>query len=231
MRVLRLAFKRQTALPMLAMMFATGVCLALVLARIFWTGNLRYAFLAWNLFLAWLPLFLALLARDQYRDAPRQTWRFRGLTLGWLLFFPNAPYICTDLIHLTSRFYRHFWVDLVLILCCALTGLVLGFVSLFLMHEVAGHRLGRLASWFFVAGVAGLSGFGIYVGRFLRFNTWDVLFQPLALCREIGRWATTPLGLPNPYAFPVLFGMFLFITYLMLYALTHLQQGLTRRAE
>ncbi len=231
MRVLQLAFKRETAVPMLALLFATGVCLALVFARILWTDNIRYAFLVWNLFLAWLPLFLALLARDEFRDRPRQSWRFRGLALAWLLFFPNAPYICTDLIHLTSKFYRHFWVDLVLILSCALTGLVLGFVSLFLMHDLASRRVGRLASWFFVAGVAGLSGFGIYLGRFMRFNTWDVVFQPLALSREIVRWATTPLGHPNPYAFPFLFGTFLFITYLMLYALTHLQQGMPRNPE
>lgn len=224
MRLLKLAFKRETAVPVLALLFASGVCLALVMARIIWTANVRYGFLIWNLFLAWLPLVLALVACDEYRDGGRANWRFRGLATAWLLFFPNAPYIFTDLIHLTTRFYGHFWVDLVLILSCALTGLVLGFVSLYLMQGVVMRALGRSASWVFIAAVAGLSGFGIYLGRFLRFNSWDVLFKPVALYHGIGHWAADPFSHPNAYAFPVLFATFLFIAYLMLYALTHLPQ-------
>ena len=83
----------------------------------------------------------------------------------------------------------------------------------------------------FIAAVAGLSGLGIYLGRFLRFNTWDVLFKPVALYRGIGQWAADPLSHPKSYAFPVLFATFLFITYLMLYALTHLQQMNPAAAE
>jgi len=56
------------------------VCVSLVVARIVWTGRFHYAFLVWNLFLAWLPLVFALLANDEYRNAPRRTWRFYGLT-------------------------------------------------------------------------------------------------------------------------------------------------------
>lgn len=226
MRLWKVAFKRETAMPMLALLVASGVSLALVLGRIVWTGNIKYGFLAWNLFLAWLPLVFALLARDKYQPGARPGWRFGLLAATWLIFFPNAPYILTDLIHLTTRFYPHFWVDLVLILSCAVTGLVLGFVSLFLMQEVVARMLGRLVSWLFIAGVAGLSGFGIYLGRFLRFNSWDVLFQPLALCRGIGHWAAAPLAHSISYAFPALFATFLFITYLMLYALTHLQPAI-----
>lgn len=226
MKLIRLAFKRETAMPMLALLFASGVSLALVFGRIVWTRNLNYGFLVWNLFLAWLPLVFALLAHDEYQPGARRNWRFGGLAAAWLIFFPNAPYILTDLIHLTTSFYRHFWVDLVLILSCAVTGLVLGFVSLFLMQGVVTRMFGRLASWFFIAGVAVLSGFGIYLGRFLRFNSWDVLFQPLALCRGIGHWAGAPLAHPISCAFPALFATFLFITYLMLYALTHLQPAL-----
>lgn len=224
MRLLRLAFRRETAVPMLALLFASIVCVVLVAARIIWTGRMVYGFLVWNLVLAWLPLAFALLACDEYRGESKPNWRFRGLGAAWLLFFPNAPYICTDLIHLTSRFYGHFWVDLMLILCCALTGLILGFVSLYLMQAVVMRALGRAASWLFIAGVAALSGFGIYLGRFLRFNSWDVLFKPLELYRGIGQWVADPFNHPTSYAFPALFATFLFITYLMLYALTHLQQ-------
>lgn len=223
MRLMKLAFKREMAMPMLALVFASGVTAALVLARMVWTGTVRDGFLLWNLFLAWLPLVFALLACDAYRSGSGRDWRFFGLAGAWLLFFPNAPYIFTDFIHLSSRFHGQFWVDLVLILICALTGLVLGFVSLFLMQSVVARMLGRAASWLFIAGVAGLSGVGIYLGRFLRFNSWDVVLKPLALGRDLSHLAANPMAHPHSLVFPALFATFLFIAYLMLYALTHLQ--------
>lgn len=223
MRLFQLAFKRETAMAVLALLLASGVSVALVAARILYSGRWHYGFLAWNLFLAWVPLGFALVACDTYQGRAQGNWRFWGFAGAWLLFFPNAPYIFTDIIHLT-RGYGYFWVDLVLVLLCALTGLVLGFVSLFLMQSVVRRMLGQAASWLFIAMVAGLSGFGIYLGRVLRFNSWDVVLKPFALSRGIGQWATDPLGHPSSVAFPILFGTFLFIAYVMLYALTHLQQ-------
>ncbi|MBI3851088.1 MAG: DUF1361 domain-containing protein [Verrucomicrobia bacterium] len=257
MKLLKLLYQRETVAPMLAMTFASAVSVALVLARIAWTGQFYYAFLIGNLFLAWLPLIFAVLACEQYERptksneptpcpsregnfcdrasvaAPllggvrggfvgKQNWRFAGLAGAWLLFFPNAPYIFTDVIHLLSGRFQHFWVDLTLILLCAFTGLVLGFVSLYLMQSVVRRIYGWAAGWFFVAGVAGLSSFGIYLGRFLRFNSWDVLIQPVKLYHGINHWAADPLANANTFAFPVLFATFLFIAYVLLYALTHL---------
>jgi len=222
MRLIKLALKPDTAAPVLTLAFASGVCLTLVLARIVYTGDVRYAFLIWNLFLAWLPLVFALLSAEQYRTVSGWNWRFPGLAGAWLLFFPNAPYIFTDLIHLTRGYAPHFWVDMVLILSCALTGLVLGFLSLFLMQRVVRRVLGWTASWLFIAMVAGLSGFAICLGRFQRFNSWDVLAKPFALSRSIGRWAVEPFAHPSAIALPALFATFLFIAYVMLYALTFL---------
>lgn len=210
-------------MPVLALLFASSVGVALVLTRILITGNLKYGFLLWNLFLAWLPLLFAVLACDEFQGGASRSWRFLGFAGTWLLFFPNAPYIFTDLIHLTTHFYRHFWVDLVLILLFAVIGLVLGFVSLFLMQAVVRRMFGPTASWFFIASVAALSGFGIYLGRFLRFNSWDLLLKPLALWEGIGQLLVNPVARPTSLAFPVLFAAFLFTSYLMLYALTHLQ--------
>jgi uncharacterized membrane protein len=223
MKLLKLAFKPETAAPMLALTFASAATVALVFARVVWTGHIRYAFLVWNLFLAWLPLAFALLAADKYQNGPKRNWRFLGLTAAWLLFFPNAPYIFTDVIHLTTSYFAHFWVDLILILLCALTGLVLGFLSLYLMQSVVAHRFGRLASWVFIALVAGLSSVGICLGRFLRFNSWDVLVRPVKLYHGLGNLVSDPFH-SSTLAFPVLFATFLFITYVLLYALTHLQQ-------
>jgi uncharacterized membrane protein len=224
MKLLRLIFKPEIAMPMLGVTFASGVSVGLVLARIAWTGKLQYAFLVWNLFLAWMPLLFAVLACDKYRTLSGKHWHFLGLTGAWLVFLPNAPYIFTDLIHLQSRYFAHFWVDLVLILSCALTGLILSFLSLYLMQAIVRRVFGNVASWFFVAAAAGLSSFGIYLGRFLRFNSWDVLFQPVKLYRGIGNWAADPLVSSATFVFPALFATFLFIAYVMLYALTHMKQ-------
>ncbi len=224
MKILKILFKRETAAPLLALVFASVVSVALVTARVVCTQKLRYGFLIWNLFLAWLPLIFALLARELYQSGDRRKWLFASLAGAWLLFFPNAPYIFTDFIHLLYGSFQHFWVDLTLILLTALTGLVLGFVSLYLMQSVVTRMLGRAVSWLFIAGVAGLSGFGIYLGRFLRFNSWDVILQPMKLYHGIGAWAADPFANHMTFVFPALFATFLFIAYVMLYALTHLPQ-------
>lgn len=224
MNLLRVVFRRETAPPMLALIFASAVSVALVLARILWTENLRYAFLVWNLFLAWLPLLLALLVCELHRNGQTRNWRLAGLATAWLLFFPNAPYIFTDLIHLTTRFLPHFWVDLMLILICALTGLVLGFLSLYLMQSVVTRRFGRVAGWLFIAMVAGLSSVGVYLGRFVRVNSWDVVARPGKLFQGITDWVVDPFAHSTSFAFLVLFATFLFIAYVLLYALTHLPQ-------
>jgi uncharacterized membrane protein len=223
MTLLKLAFRRGTFVPMLGVTFASGVCVALVVARIIWTHQWHYAFLIWNLFLAWLPLGFALLACEHYRNTSARDWRFLTAAGCWLLFFPNSPYIFTDVIHLTRGYFPHFWADLVLILSCALTGMVLGFVSLFLMQTVVARRFGGLASWLFIAVVAGLSGIGIYLGRFLRLNSWDVIMKPLAISKGVGHLALNPFAHMGSLALAALFATFLFITYLMLYGLTHLR--------
>ena len=222
MRLVHLLFKRETAPPVLALAFASAVSVALVAGRILSTGNIRYGVLIWNLFLAWLPLVFALLACDRLKTDARPGWRLAALAGAWLLFFPNAPYIFTDLIHVSTRFFGHFWVDLVMVLMCALTGLVLGFLSLYLMQTMVARLYGRLASWVFIAAATALGGFGIYLGRFLRFNSWDVVLQPAKLSRDIGHWTINSFSYPSSAVIPVLFAAFLFTAYLMLYALTHL---------
>jgi uncharacterized membrane protein len=222
MKLFQLLFKRELAAPVLALLLASAVCVALVFARICLTGSLRYGFLLWNLLLAWLPLMFALLLREHHAQRERRGWRRPALGVAWLLFFPNAPYIFTDLVHLTTKFNGHYWPDMMLILLCALTGLMLGFISLYLMQALVADRFGRVTSWLFVAGVAGLSGIGVFLGRFLRLNSWDVLLRPGKFFQHFDHWAADPFGDALPYVFPFLFAIFLFIAYLMFYALTRL---------
>lgn len=227
MRTLRLLLRRETVAPMFAMLFATAVCFVLVFMRVLaaeglYEGFRRHAGLMWNLLLAWLPLIFALLACDEWNGGTRRTWRFMGFAAGWLLFAPNAPYIFTDLVHISVMFTKHYWVDLAMILACALTGLMLWFVSLYLMQAIVAKKFGGATGWGFVAAMAGLSSLGIYLGRFARFNSWDVVTKPTEVYQGISSWVTSAMSNKPNMAFAISFAGFLFIAYLMLYALTHL---------
>ncbi len=209
--------------PLALLMFASIASTILLGARMVLLRQFHHYFLVWNLFLAWLPLLFALGVCWLEQSARPRRWPFVAAAGGWFFFFPNAPYILTDIIHLGSKSQRYYWPDLVLILLFAITGLVLGFLSLFLMHRLVASRFGWPNGWIFVAAMTALSGFGIYAGRFLRWNSWDVLFNPLALLDEGWHWLAMMPADPRGIILPVLFGALLFISYVALYGLTHLQ--------
>ncbi len=183
MRLLKLLLKPETFAPVVAMGFATIISSVLVVIQVLAAENLRaglqrHGYLVWNLFLAWVPLIFALLACEEVRVAPRQRWRLPVFAGSWLVFFPNAPYIFTDLVHISAATSRHYWADLAMILACAMTGLLLWFVSLYLMQGLVACKFGGRAGWGFVGLMAGLTSFGIFLGRFHRFNSWDVVTKP-----------------------------------------------------
>jgi uncharacterized membrane protein len=214
---------RPVAFPLVALLFASTVGALLIALRIGMVHKWRYLALVWNLFLAWLPLAFALAVHRRHQRGERRGWKLYSLAFLWLLFLPNAPYIFTDLIHLFTRFFPHFWPDLIVLLLIAFTGFLLGFLSLYLMQAVVTERWGGIAGWLFTIGATGLCSCGIYLGRFLRWNSWDVVTHPVAVTHDLGYVATHSLTSPNSLAFLGLFATFLFLGYLMLYALTHLR--------
>ena len=213
--------------PVSVLAFASVLSCVLLGLRILLIGQFRQLYLVWNLFLAWMPLFFALTAVGLAHTRPYRRWWFFSAAAAWLLFFPNAPYILTDLIHLGPKTHSRFWTDLVLILLFALIGLVLGFLSLFLMQRLVARRYGWPAGWLFVGIVAGLSGFGICAGRFLRWNSWDVIFNPFDLLADASHWLLQLTNSPRGLITPALFATMLFVAYLLLYSLTHLPVGLS----
>ncbi|HEU0010217.1 MAG TPA: DUF1361 domain-containing protein [Verrucomicrobiae bacterium] len=207
-------------LPVFAVAFASAIACVLLGARIFLSGSWRQLYLPWNLFLAWLPLVLAWRAACADTESSPGRWRFRAYALAWLLLFPNAPYILTDLAHLPPNFHGHFWGDLVLILLFALTGLVLGFLSLYHMQMLVARRFGWVTGWLFAVAASGLSAIGICIGRFLRWNSWDVLLNPIGLLADITRWLVSIPASPRLFLLPALFATLLFVAYVLLYAVT-----------
>lgn len=203
-------------LPLLLVLCASSwLSIGIWVMRFYYTdGNVTYYFLIWNLFLAWIPLGSALVLWYLHQYMPwARVWQW-PLLLGWFLFFPNAPYLVTDFLHLTERQHVPLWYDLLLIFSFAWNGLVLGFTALWIVQEVLATQYNKAISLFVVWLTLALSGFGIYVGRFLRWNSWDVLFNPHLLAADILPRLTDPFAYPRTFVVTLLFSTFLTVAYL-----------------
>jgi uncharacterized membrane protein len=205
--------------------FATLMCLGLLVLRVAHTHSFGNVGLVWNLALAWLPTISALLAYNFHKQPSWLNWvRVSACVVVWLLFLPNAPYLITDIMHMRPQPDIPFWYDLILYVAFAWTGCFLGLVSLLLIQEIVRKAAGALASWIFILGVLGLNGFGVYLGRFLRWNSWDVIVNPLALFSEIAQQVRHPLAHFQTVVFSVLFSCFFLAVYLMLVAVMNFRQ-------
>lgn len=155
-----------------------------------WTRGATFLFLLWNLALAWVP-YLAALWAERLQRLRAARWRVVAWLLVWLAFLPNAPYIITDFVHFRHRPPVPLWLDLTLLFASACTGLLLGLLSLHEAHRVL--RQWMSAVWSHVCMVAsiGLAGFGIWLGRFQRWNSWDIVARPADLLQDIAETFST----------------------------------------
>jgi uncharacterized membrane protein len=157
-RIVKLLHRnRRQAAVVGSLVFATLVCLSLLAVRGIYARSTAHFHLVWNLFLAWLPMLTALLAYNLGRRR-RRGWPGNMLVVGiclllWLLFFPNAPYILTDLLHLRPLDTIPVWYDLLLLIAFAWTGASLGLVSLYLMQSLVRAVASPRAAWLITAGV------------------------------------------------------------------------------
>lgn len=156
--------------------------LLLIGFRVWYTGNLRFAFLVWNLFLALVPLLLSSWILVRLKDSPRKLWL---PSLAWLLFLPNSFYILTDLFHLDMNKQVPLWFDLAVLLSFAGNGLLLGIVSIRQMETVFFRLTQKRPAFLYLLPLMFLNGLGIYIGRYLRFNSWDIISDPLQLSRDL----------------------------------------------
>ncbi len=148
------------------------------------TGRTVLAFLAWNLFLAWIPLALAGFVSLELLHMRYGLALVTGVL--WLLFLPNAPYIATDFVHVRASTGSPAWANAVVIGFFAAAGLLLGFAALFLVHESVRQRLGWRTAWCLAIGAVTVSALGMYLGRMYALNSWDALVRPgLFLARTL----------------------------------------------
>jgi uncharacterized membrane protein len=205
-------------------------CILMVGSRLALTGTFRYAFLVWNLFLAWIPYILSLQIKRIFASgiATRRA-RIVAAVIGaaWICFYPNAPYILTDFIHVietpfpTDTFHSLLtsnailWYDIILSSAFAFTGHIIGLISLAVLHKALNTIIKPRVGWAAVACAVLLGGYGIYLGRFERLNSWDIVKHPFSTIR------TGLVNLFNVKAvlFSLCFGFLIFLTYLIVYAL------------
>ena len=156
----------------------TAFCVVLLIYRIVKSESLSYIFLAWNLFLAFIPWWIS----DHIKQKQKLEYKHIPLFGLWLLFLPNSPYILTDLFHLRPRPYLPLWFDLVLVLSYALIGMLVFLKSLKDMLSVLKTHVSSLLFTILTPVVFWLISFGLYLGRYMRFNSWDIV-HPFRLAR------------------------------------------------
>jgi uncharacterized membrane protein len=217
--------KQQRGLVLFFSMLAW--CVGLIYFRVEHTGSDYFLFLIWNLFLACIPVFASRLLRLAHQRRVPDVAQLALLAV-WLLFLPNAPYIVTDLIHLQPGSTRLYWYDLTMLLSCAGVGLVLGYSSLIDVHKIFEERFGHRVAWSVAAATLLLSGYGIYLGRAMRWNSWDVIANPRGLFDYIADCLLNPTAYGHTYAISGIFGAGLLFGYVTLHLMTSNRRSLAK---
>lgn len=211
--------ERRFQLVVLSLLAASLISIGTLAVRVYEAHSVHYLFLIWNLFLAWVPLVAAYFAFTlARREAGARVWVAVG---AWLLFFPNAPYMLTDFVHLSWDEGRRgplpLWYDALMLASFAWTALMLGFVSLYLIHALVRRRANAAAGWAVIVGALGLASVGIYLGRFAHLNSWDAVTRPRLLLGVLQHGTDNPFNLPTTIAGLLALTASLLVGYLVVY--------------
>lgn len=204
----------------------SAFCFSVSIFRVDYSDTRHFLFLNWNLFLAFFPWALTSLA-ILYPQLQRNKLMIFSLLFVWLVFFPNAPYILTDLFHLSKNSSMPIWFDLLLILSFAWTGLIYGFMSLWDIEEMLLKFLSRKQVTAISITCMFLGGFGIYLGRYLRWNSWDILNRPASLLGDIANRFIYPFDHLRTWGLTLFMGLFLTMLY---FTFRFLRRGMVTKA-
>ena len=199
----------------LSMLFS---CL-LIVARVVHTEHRHFVFLIWNLFLAYIPYFISTRLAHWGAGGARRGPGWWMLALLWLLFIPNSFYIITDLYHLGDLYNDRTmpqWFDLAMILSFVWNGLLLGVLSVRQMERIFLPRLTLTSELLFLYPVMWLNALGIYIGRYLRYNSWDIVTDPFRLLRDIATMVVHPLRHQGGWDMVLCFSILMTLIYLLM---------------
>lgn len=166
------------------LIFSSITAVALLLIRVKITHSFYLLFLIWNLILAVIPYIISNFIKI---DFSLKKYNFKNLffIVTWLLFLPNTFYLITDFVHLNHSNSIQFCFDFILLLSFTIAGFYFGILSIFSIQQQIQFFYTSKTSYFFTISISYLCAFGIYIGRFLRFNSWDIISYPLFLAKSI----------------------------------------------
>ena len=194
------------------LIMSTLFSLALMACRMIYAGEIMFVFLVWNLFLAYIPYELSDWMQNQMKT--KKAVLFFAIVFLWLMFIPNTFYIITDLIHLDVNSSVPVWYDLVLLLSFAWNGVLFGIVSVRQMEKLFEQYFNKKLGLFFILPVMILNAFGVYVGRHLRFNSWDVVANPFQLMEDVIALFIHPLQNKVDWSIIICYSLLLSLFYL-----------------
>ncbi len=203
------------------LVFMTLFCFSLSIFRYYISETKVFLFLNWNLFLAWIPFAISSFLLI-FNIKSKISLAFAIAV--WILFFPNSPYILTDLFHLKIRSSVPIWYDLVVILSYAWTGLFCGFISLLDIEKLLSGYFKKTTISYITIFFLFLTSFGVYLGRFLRWNSWDILNNPFGLFNDIIVRIIYPMEYTKTWGVTILMGIMLNFMYFMMKSMKNINK-------
>jgi uncharacterized membrane protein len=175
----------------------------LVFARMCISHTNFCAFLIWNLFLAYIPLAISIYI---YKTRLRLNAKTISLFIIWILFLPNAPYLITDILHFKESNTAPAWFDVALLFSSALCGLLMGIISMYIINKKLKIILSPKQMQLIQIPICLAVGFGVYVGRFLRWNSWSILHSPFTVAKECTMHIFSPFIYPGTWGVTIVIG-------------------------
>lgn len=202
-----------------ALVASNGVTLLLFMLRSAESQTDRYWFLLWNLFLAWIPLVLAWFLTQRLRTSSWLSWQNIIISTLWLGFLPNSFYLVSDLIHLHPTGEVSLLYDIVMFCSFIFNAYIIGFMSIYLIHCHLIKRVSTKSASVIIAGVLLACSFAIYLGRSLRWNSWDVLVNPAGLIFDVSDRVVNPVAHTQSFVTTAIFFLLLASTYTVIWEL------------
>ncbi len=179
------------------LLVATAASILLFIGGVLRNHSWDFAYLMWNLFLAWLPFGFAIWLVQILKRSLWSSWEALGVTALWLIFLPNTFYMVSDFIHLGEVKRVDLLYDAVMFSAFIAIAVVLGICSLYPVHAEVRKRFKLLGSSVWLACIFLLCSFAIYLGRDLRWNSWDVLTNPGGLVFDVSDRLMHPAAYPQ----------------------------------
>lgn len=193
--------------------------------RVFVTGSHDYSFIPGNLALAWVSLLVIVVLAKRLKTTRWQSGQNILLTIVWLAFLPNAWYVLTDFIHVYPNGEISQLYDIVLISTLVFSGFAIGLTGLSLFYKEICRRYNPGTSILLTEAVILLSSFAVFLGRDLRWNTWDVLTNPGSVVVNVSDQVTDPLGNQRGLNVTILFFILISFLYWALYLMFRRSRG------